>query len=465
MTAAPVMSVINPPSPNATPSSGESASMRPAGGSFQVELDRLGRRRDDGTAAANSVAGTEERDVPEEGAESEEREDLASGLAVLRFAALPVGMPQGGSEVSSGFWSGATQSATEACLDCVPSGLVGGRALPEPLQGAGGAAGVPAQDSSPPVLSEPAVPVSQSPRATDPEGISEGELGLDRIEPTNAGRIRPDPAIVPSAPAGESGIVEPTGTADPLGSKGGPTAESARTSAFGGELARGMAVQEGEGVGFELGRSEAEGTGMSAVPDEGLGEAGSGDHHSEGSSSHADPQGPSGPAIPDTARGGGAERGTQAGGEATFASQLRRSGEAPRPMAPRTMVEGPMRMPEPGTASVRLDVVPGEGGPVQVHVSLVHQTIYARVVTTQAEVQEFLNRNQSRLEAALQQQGLEMGQFVVDSGQQQSWRPPQDWTGREPRVPPSGHGPSAQPEEVRGFAAEPGEGYRLNLVV
>ncbi|MFO0775896.1 MAG: flagellar hook-length control protein FliK [Nitrospiraceae bacterium] len=74
---------------------------------------------------------------------------------------------------------------------------------------------------------------------------------------------------------------------------------------------------------------------------------------------------------------------------------------------------------EVGTPSVRMDVTTPDGNPVQVHVSLVHQTVYARVVTGQSDVQDFLTRNQTRLENQLQQQGLEMGSFVVDSGQQQ----------------------------------------------
>lgn len=112
--------------------------------------------------------------------------------------------------------------------------------------------------------------------------------------------------------------------------------------------------------------------------------------------------------------------------------------------------------------SVRLEVAPGDGAPVQVHVSLVNHTVYARVVTGQPEVQDFLARNHTRLETQLQQHGLEIGSFVVDSGQHQSGRSLQEWAQPAPTT------------QVRALkATEPAEAssgpvwtrqYRLNVV-
>jgi hypothetical protein len=76
--------------------------------------------------------------------------------------------------------------------------------------------------------------------------------------------------------------------------------------------------------------------------------------------------------------------------------------------------------PQPGASwdtftprAMRLELQSPDGPPVRLHVSLVEQTVYARVVTDQTEVQDFLLKNQSRLESQLNNHGLEMGQFSV----------------------------------------------------
>lgn len=126
--------------------------------------------------------------------------------------------------------------------------------------------------------------------------------------------------------------------------------------------------------------------------------------------------------------------GPMVGGATSFAADVQRVGGASRP-APVSPAAAVIPTPwEPARPSVRLEVAPGDGAPVQVHVSVVNQTVYTRIVTPQPEVQDYLTRQQSRLETQLQQHGLEMGSFVVDSGQQQFGRGGSEWT---PPPPPS----------------------------
>lgn len=115
----------------------------------------------------------------------------------------------------------------------------------------------------------------------------------------------------------------------------------------------------------------------------------------------------------------------------TFSATVQQLSSAPRVAPTQAVPPAPPAPWEVGTPSVRLDMLTDEGLPVQVHVSVVHQTVYARVVTPQAEMQDFLTRNQSKLETQLQQQGLEMGSFVVDSGQQQSQQAWEQWQSRD----------------------------------
>lgn len=149
-----------------------------------------------------------------------------------------------------------------------------------------------------------------------------------------------------------------------------------------------------------------------------------------------------------------------------FSSTVQQVSSAPRVAPAQAVPPTPPAPWEVGTPSVRLDMLSDEGLPVQVHVSLVHQTVYARVVTPQAEMQDFLTRNQSKLETQLQQQGLEMGSFVVDSGQQQSQQAWEQWQAREGS---RGMGRASQERggaetrDAGGPAATTGEGRRSRL--
>lgn len=120
----------------------------------------------------------------------------------------------------------------------------------------------------------------------------------------------------------------------------------------------------------------------------------------------------------------------------TFVSEVRQAVRGPlaeasgAPMAP-----GSTEVPVPSSASVRLDLPQIEGEPVRLHVSLVQQTVYARVVTNQVDVQDYLIRHQDRLAANLQSHGLEMGQLQVDLGARGQQHMPQSWTSQPPPLP------------------------------
>ncbi len=116
------------------------------------------------------------------------------------------------------------------------------------------------------------------------------------------------------------------------------------------------------------------------------------------------------------------------------------------PVAP-----GAMETPILPSASVRLDVPQGEGEPVRLHVSLVQQTVYARIVTSQTDVQEYFARHHDRLAASLEAHGLEMGQLQVDSGGREQ-QAPQSWWQEEPRATVSRVGET----EGRPTGSEPG---------
>ena len=84
-----------------------------------------------------------------------------------------------------------------------------------------------------------------------------------------------------------------------------------------------------------------------------------------------------------------------------------------------------------GTPTVRLEVSPPEIGRVHVRVALSDGAVYANVRTDQADVRDFLLRNQERLHQTLGAYGLDMGSFQVEVGgrgpQSQDFGLRQEW--------------------------------------
>lgn len=117
--------------------------------------------------------------------------------------------------------------------------------------------------------------------------------------------------------------------------------------------------------------------------------------------------------------------------------------------------------------AMRLELQSSDGPPVRVHVSLVEQTVYAKVVTDQTEVQDFLLRNQSRLESQLNNHGLEMGQFfvLVDRQGQGPWS--YEWESIWQQSDRRGQGaaPPAESDATIPSIVETGERRRVNLFV
>ena len=152
--------------------------------------------------------------------------------------------------------------------------------------------------------------------------------------------------------------------------------------------------------------------------------------------------------------------------DASFATHVRRADVSQLPNLARPIVDVPGRPFETSSPSVRLDLAHVDGEPLQVHVSLVHQTVYARIVTSQTDVQDFLARNQGRLEASLEQHGLEVGQFLVDSGSHHHHRSSQEWGSQTSEVSQAVR-EIARSESDRTSASQewPDTRYRLNLVV
>lgn len=106
-------------------------------------------------------------------------------------------------------------------------------------------------------------------------------------------------------------------------------------------------------------------------------------------------------------------------GQTPFAGQ----GSEPRSPVPlsdpvRPTLPSAVQWDTSSSRAMRLDLPSPDGQPLRLHVSLVEQTVYAKIVTDQPDVQDFLLRNQSRLESQLHNHGLEMGQFSVSVDRQ-----------------------------------------------
>ncbi|WP_447977069.1 flagellar hook-length control protein FliK [Candidatus Nitrospira bockiana] len=65
-------------------------------------------------------------------------------------------------------------------------------------------------------------------------------------------------------------------------------------------------------------------------------------------------------------------------------------------------------------ATIHLEIEPADLGTVRMQVTVAEHTVYAKVTTERADVQDFLARHQGRLETTLNSQGLDIGRFQVD---------------------------------------------------
>lgn len=84
--------------------------------------------------------------------------------------------------------------------------------------------------------------------------------------------------------------------------------------------------------------------------------------------------------------------------------------------------------------SVVFEIAEPDLGRINIRVAMVHELVHAYLSSDRSEVGQFLINGQDRLQAALQSNGLEMGQFRVDIDRQSAGRsfqqgPPQDQSG------------------------------------
>lgn len=98
--------------------------------------------------------------------------------------------------------------------------------------------------------------------------------------------------------------------------------------------------------------------------------------------------------------------------------------QAPQPAAPHA-VQTPDWMPAEGpnrTRSVVLEVAQADLGRVNIRVAVNQDTVHAYFTSDRSEVGQFLVNGQDKLQAALQNAGLDMGQFRVDIDRQSAGR-------------------------------------------
>lgn len=440
------MSEISPVPTAAVGSSAESG-VRPSlgategpsgdGGAFSRMLQDVagGRPTAPEASGEGSSAGLQPEEAPSDDQPSEESATVHAVVdhLLIEFADVDSGGQADATPVDEKAASAA--SPVETLLETAPA--VGPQVQTAPVQNGDGARTTKEVDpDQAQAISQPATtPGNKPPNLVPAFSTSVGEASLDVHETQMAsgpatGRPRTDgdvmlspdrqPAVAatpmgtdasPSAPAGptEPRLMGPQGDLPPaaVAAKGPPSI------LHGGQQVGGAPISDNQPLFSSpvgLGGDHTEWA-MSVKP---LGDpasgartpqdqwSGNGEPAGSGSSFHGDP-------VQGTALGGQ----TPSGGQ----------GPETRSAAP---VSEPVRpAPQPGTVwdmsaprTMRLELQSPDGPPLRLHVSLVEQTVYAKVVTDQPEVQDFLLRNQSRLESQLQSHGLEMGQFSVSVDRQ-----------------------------------------------
>lgn len=165
-------------------------------------------------------------------------------------------------------------------------------------------------------------------------------------------------------------------------------------------------------------------------------------------------------------QGDPSQGGTALGGQSPSAGQ----GSETRSAAP--LLE-PVR-PTPQSAAMwdpsapralRLELQSPDGPPVRLHVSLVEQTVYATVMTDHTEVQDFLLKNQSRLESQLHHHGLEMGQFSVLVDREGQGPSSYGWEANWSQPVRQGQEPSADVVAAIPESVDPGGPRHVNLFI
>jgi hypothetical protein len=161
------------------------------------------------------------------------------------------------------------------------------------------------------------------------------------------------------------------------------------------------------------------------------------------------------------------EAGTS-GAAALSMSRPLESSSAPVAAPPLSAPRDAEELPLPATTrSVVFEVAQPDLGRVNVRVAMANEMVHAYLSSDRAEVGQFLINGQDRLQAALQANGLEMGQFRVDIDRQQAGRSFQqgqsheqgrDWNHGSPQR--EGGDRAAEPHDSRRSWSQ----GRLNLV-
>ncbi len=406
------------------------------GRAFQSDLEAAAQRDapyETPTPPKTSVGRVESGDAADDSSEAPTEEvldgeatsDVAlywwEGLAVTDHVA-PAEPPLDGEGAM------ASHLSEVGCADCagpvlVAAAVAAGGEQPVPAVASAGQG--PTGDVSPPSEKKP---LSDARALALPPG-EPGAPG-SALPPVSASRSYDAPHPV----GGDAPIDEATAIPTPSDQTHEPVADGAEPIMPRAQAA--LAQQEAVGAGSsENGQNEDVMTPLSEVATTGIGREGLADGESADPGSASEEQ--ASQAFEFNGRAdhevGGSPPSTT---PPRFVSEVRQAARGPLAEASGApMALGSTEVPVPSSASVRLDVPQIEGEPVRLHVSLVQQTVYARVVTSQVDVQDYLVRHQDRLAANLQSHGLEMGQLQVDLGAPGQQHMSQSWTHQSSPLP------------------------------
>lgn len=131
-------------------------------------------------------------------------------------------------------------------------------------------------------------------------------------------------------------------------------------------------------------------------------------------------------ALPGSAHGTGAPATVSAvGGELGHLMARAPENQTPQPPVAAPPVAGVQRTdeePPPPSRSVTFEVMQPDLGRVNIRVAVTHDLVHAYFASDRPEVGQFLLNGQDRLQSALQNSGLDLGQFRVDIERQSAGR-------------------------------------------